>query len=113
MNNLIDVHWRKSAEWSPRAINQANRALLVAALMLALDATPTWATFGVPVTLSASGQNAAKAQVAVDADGDALVVWERFDAGVLRVQARALSKTGALGPIQTLSAAGKNASVPR
>ncbi|MDQ3990775.1 MAG: hypothetical protein M3245_00490, partial [Actinomycetota bacterium] len=66
-----------------------------------------------PETLSAAGQNADQPQVAVDADGDAVVVWRRFDGTNLRIQARRRSKTGALSPVQTLSAAGQSAYDPQ
>jgi hypothetical protein len=54
-------------------------------------------------TLSAAGQNAQKPQVAVDADGDAVFTWERFDGTHVRIQAVARSAAGALSPVQTLS----------
>jgi hypothetical protein len=63
--------------------------------------------------LSAAGQNALEAQVAVDSDGDAVFTWRRFDGAHWRIQARARSAAGALGPVQTLSAAGRNATLPQ
>ena len=53
-------------------------------------------------TLSQAGHDAYLPEVAVDADGDAVVVWKRWGSD-RRVQARTLSATGVLGPIQTLS----------
>jgi hypothetical protein len=55
-----------------------------------------------------SGSGASSAgnpQVAIDADGDSIVVWDRWHVpvGANLVQARARSKTGALSAIQTLS----------
>ncbi|MDQ3991791.1 MAG: hypothetical protein M3245_05725 [Actinomycetota bacterium] len=66
-----------------------------------------------PETLSPAGQNAADPQVAVDADGDAVIVWQRFDGTNWRIQARRRSKTGALSAVQTLSAAGQSANDPQ
>jgi hypothetical protein len=63
-------------------------------------------------TLSNPGQNAGFAQVAVDADGDAVVTWTRSDGTNDRVQARARSAAGTLSPVQTLSTGGQNASQP-
>ena len=63
--------------------------------------------------LSAPGQNASRPQVAVDADGDAVFTWERFDGTKWRVQSRARSAAGVLGPAQTLSAAGRHATLPQ
>jgi hypothetical protein len=50
---------------------------------------------------------ASSAQIASDADGDAVAVWSRDFNDLMqgRVQARQISATGALGPVQTLSAA--------
>ena len=56
--------------------------------------------------LSAPGEGAFDAQVAVDDDGDAVFVWARVDGGNTRIQARARSAEGVLGPIETLSGAG-------
>jgi hypothetical protein len=64
-------------------------------------------------TLSTAGQNAADPRVAVDADGDATFTWTRFDGTVWRSQTRTLSKTGVLGTVQNLSAAGRPASNAR
>jgi hypothetical protein len=64
-------------------------------------------------TLSAAGQNALTPQVAVDANGNAVFTWRRFDGTHWRIQSRARSAAGALGPIQTLSAAGRNATLPQ
>jgi hypothetical protein len=63
--------------------------------------------------LSGAGQNARYPQVAVDSDGDAVFTWRRFDGTNQRIQARARTAAGALGPVQTLSAAGRNATVPQ
>jgi hypothetical protein len=88
--------------------------LLVAALLAgAMAATPAAATFGAPFNLSTAGQNATNADVAVDADGDAVFIWRRFNGTNFRAQARARSAAGALGPVQDLSAAGQDASNPR
>jgi hypothetical protein len=65
-------------------------------------------------TLSPAGQNAwDDPQVGVDADGDAVFTWSRFDGANYRIQARARSTTGALSPVQTLSAAGQTALHPQ
>jgi hypothetical protein len=63
--------------------------------------------------LSAAGQNALEPQVAVDSDGDAVFTWRRFDGTKWRIQARARSAAGALSPVQTLSAAGRHATLPQ
>ena len=87
-----------------------HRITCLAALVAALACSPAWADFGAPVTLSDAG---AYPQVAFDADGDALVVWEGYDGTNHRVQARARSAAGVLGPIETLSAAGRNSYRPK
>ena len=55
------------------------------------------------------GHDAFEPQIASDADGDAVAVWQRSDdSGDWRVQARTISAAGVLGPVRTLSAAGKS-----
>jgi hypothetical protein len=70
-------------------------------------------------TLSAPGQPAVSPQVAVDPNGNAVFVWERYDGTTncqgdpcLRIQAVARSATGALSAVQTLSAVGSHAVGP-
>lgn len=65
------------------------------------------------VTLSPAGRDATVPQVGVDASGDAVFVWQRFDGVDLRAQARARSSTGVLGPVQNLSAAGGDVYIPQ
>ena len=64
--------------------------------------------------LSDPGQNAGGAQVAVDADGDAVFTWVRADGSssicCFRAQTRARSAAGALSAVENLSAAGQHAS---
>jgi hypothetical protein len=62
-------------------------------------------------TLSAASHNAGALQAAMDADGDAVVTWIRFDGADYRVQARARSKTGVLGPLLTLAPASPGTSL--
>jgi hypothetical protein len=71
-------------------------------------------------TLSAAGQDAGSPQVAVDTGGNAVLTWERQDGttdcggvGCFRMQARARSAAGDLSAVQTLSAAGQDASSPQ
>jgi hypothetical protein len=63
--------------------------------------------------LSAPGQHADAPRVAVDADGDAVAVWTRFDGTAVRIQARARSAGGVLGPVQILSVGGQSATAPQ
>jgi DNA-binding beta-propeller fold protein YncE len=70
-------------------------------------------TLGPIQTLSVPGQNAVAARVAVEPDGDAVITWQRDDGSseycCSRIQARARSRTGALGPIHVLSGSGQHA----
>jgi hypothetical protein len=60
-------------------------------------------------TLSAAHQDAIQPQVAFDANGNAYVVWIRFEPGSRwRVQIRRRSATGSLSPVHTLSAPGES-----
>jgi uncharacterized protein YheU (UPF0270 family) len=70
--------------------------------------------------LSPAGKDAFNPQVAVDQDGDAAFVWERYDArtgcggfACYHVQARARSAAGSVGAIQTLSAPAESAFFPQ
>jgi len=63
-------------------------------------------------TLSAAGQDASEAHVAVDPSGDAVFAWVRFDGKVNRIQTRARSASGTLSSTQTLSDPGQNADQP-
>ena len=85
-----------------RAIAAALGALATG-LLVPAPAAAEWTT---PVNLSQSGQNAFDVEVAVEPDGDAVFVWQRFDGASLRVQTRARSAAGVLSPVQTLSGAG-------
>ncbi len=58
---------------------------------------------GAVETVSGAGQNAFSPRVAIDDDGDAVFVWARSDGTNQRIQARARSAAGVLGPVQTLS----------
>lgn len=64
-------------------------------------------------TLSACGAHASLPQVAVDANGNAVFVWQRSDGTYLRIQTRVRSSAGTLSSTQTLSAAGQSAEYPQ
>ncbi len=68
--------------------------------------------YGPAQTLSEAGGNAFTPQAAVDADGDAIIVWSRLD-GSLIAQARRISAAGVLGAVHDLSPAGEDASAPQ
>jgi hypothetical protein len=62
-------------------------------------------------SLSAPGVNTMNPRVRIDADGDALVVWQLGFVG--GVQARSRSAAGTLSPIQLLSPAGRHGREPQ
>jgi hypothetical protein len=71
-----------------------------------------------PVFLSAqdvsdAGQDAFQPQVAVDASGNSLMVWTRFDGSDNRIQAKFRASNGTWGPTQTISDPGMPASEPQ
>jgi hypothetical protein len=68
---------------------------------------------GTPFTLTPSGPSARDPQVAIDAAGDAVFTWQRFEVDADRVQFRIRTAGGALGAITNLSAAGGDAYAPR
>jgi hypothetical protein len=100
---------RLVARWRPQLLVSL---LLMVATVAAINSPHASAAFTAPFNLSAPGQDADSAEVAVDPDGDAVAVWQRFDGANFRVQARGRTKTGVLQPVQTLSAAGYNAGDP-
>ncbi|HEX6780663.1 MAG TPA: glycosyl hydrolase [Solirubrobacterales bacterium] len=69
---------------------------------------------GSVLNLSASGRSAAEPQLAVDSDGVATAVWDRYDGSIFVVQARRVDSGGALlaGPVN-LSAGGRDAADPQ
>jgi hypothetical protein len=63
-------------------------------------------TWGSTVTVSPSGQDPRLPKVALDDDGDAIVVWHAYDATGYRVYARRVSRTGTVGSLKVLSPTG-------
>jgi hypothetical protein len=59
------------------------------------------AAFGPPIAISPANQHADDPQVAVDPDGDAVIVWENSSTGL--IQARARSAAGTFSAVQTIS----------
>ena len=87
-------------------------ACLLTALALSLVATPAQAKIVYkPQYLSAKNDNAFGAEVVVDAEGRATVVWSVLDrsgegnpTSLLRIQSLRLGADGRRGPVQTLAA---------
>jgi hypothetical protein len=73
-------------------------------------ATASWET---PQDLSAAGQNAISPDVAVDGQGTAVAVWDRFDGSNDIVQAAVRPAGAGFGAAQDLTAAGQDADLPR
>jgi PKD repeat protein len=74
---------------------------------------PAGGVFGPTQTLSDAGEDSQAPDVAIDAHGDALAVWLRYDGSDERVQAAYRPAGGAFGTPQTLSEAGVEATGPR
>jgi hypothetical protein len=67
-----------------------------------------------PLNVSDAGRDAFEPQVAVDASGNSLIVWTRFDGTNLRIQAKwRAANGGASGATETISEAGRDASEPQ
>lgn len=65
------------------------------------------------LNLSAAGHDAAEPQLALDEEGAATVVWDRFDGSNFVVQAQRLNPAGApLGAVVNLSFGGRDAAEP-
>jgi phage terminase large subunit-like protein len=74
---------------------------------------PEGAPDGAVANLSAGGRDAAEPQLAIDAEGRATVVWERYDGSSFVVQARRLNSAGVPASVQNLSAGGRDAAEPQ
>jgi hypothetical protein len=74
---------------------------------------PSGGAFGAAQILSAAGENASGPQPALDPQGNALAVWQRFDGSDSRIEAASRPSGGAFGAAQILSAAGENAFEPQ
>ena len=74
---------------------------------------PAGGSFGEPVDLSASGQNAADPQIALDPAGNAIAIWSRSDGTHTIVQATVRPAGGAFGMPVDLSASGQSADWPQ
>lgn len=68
---------------------------------------------GATFVLTPSGPSARDPQVAIDAAGDAVFTWQRFEGDADRVQSRTRTAGGTLGAITNLSAAGGDAYAPQ
>jgi hypothetical protein len=60
-------------------------------------------TLGTTFSPSSVGPSDIDPQVAIDATGDSVFTWERFDTDGDRIQARTRSAAGTLGPLTTIS----------
>jgi hypothetical protein len=68
---------------------------------------------GAVSTISIAGENALDPEIAVDADGDAVIAWKRWLGPDMRAHAKTMSNAGVFGPGITLSDAGESASEPK
>jgi hypothetical protein len=112
----VDGHGNAIAVWSRS--NGTN-------LIVQAAARAAGGSFGAPQDLSAAGQKAGFAQVAVDGHGNAIAVWSRFDGTnyIVQTAARAAAsrrwryftpkRGGSFGAAQDLSAASQDAFNPQ
>jgi hypothetical protein len=70
---------------------------------------PAGGSFGAPQTISEPGTGARNPRIAMDAQGNALAVWELSDGSHSRVHAAFRPVGGTFGAPQTISAAGEDA----
>jgi hypothetical protein len=74
---------------------------------------PAASSWLAPTGISAAGQDAEMAQVALDPAGDATVVWRRFDGSRYAIQAASRGAGGVWDAPVTISAPGQNADAPQ
>lgn len=88
---------------SARLLAGALGSLVLAGFAVPAAASVAWTA---PVNVSPAGQWSAWPQVAVDGNGNSVLTWVAQAGSGYVVKARALSASGARGPVKTLSAAG-------
>jgi hypothetical protein len=105
----IDSKDRATVAWE-RELGGVGSTRRIQSVRLAADGAP-----GRVLNLSAPGRNTANAQVAVDAQDRATVVWDGCDAGLTScvVQSMRLAADRARGTVQDLSATGKDLLFPQ
>ena len=106
----IQMHHRRGMT---RLIALARLVLVGVVVAVLVSATAVWAEWSDPANVSPAGKNADSHQAAIDADGDAVIVWRRSDGSNYRVEAGSRSAAGAPGATRTLSGPGYNAGQPR
>ena len=85
--------------------------MAVALLMpAAAQATPTFLS---AINVSDAGQDGFDPQVAVDSNGNSLMIWARSDGTNLRIQSKFRAADGTFGPTQTISQSGRDAFEPQ
>jgi hypothetical protein len=91
---------------------QALVVAVAATLLLpaAAQATPTFLS---GINVSDAGRDAFEPQVAVDSNGNSLMVWTRSDGTNIRIQAKFRAADGTSRPTETISQAGRDASGPQ
>lgn len=87
--------------------------LAVATVLLLPASVQAVPTFLSPLDLSAAGQDAYDADLAQDANGNSLTVWNRFDGTNFRIQARRRAADGTLDPVVTISQSGRDSFEPQ
>ncbi len=101
-----------------RSSSRMGKLISVVVLALATTAGISSASTSIPTTalpVSATGEDVADPQVAVDPNGNAFYAWVRNEpgAGTLQfIQAARVSSAGVVGTVHTLSIATENASSP-
>jgi hypothetical protein len=94
------------------------RVLTTLVAMLMLVPALAWpqerplATYGSARIISSAGQDASQARVGIDAAGNAVFAWTRFDGSNFRIQTRARSAAGVLSSVQSVSPDGEDAFQP-
>lgn len=88
--------------------------IVLACAVALLCAGPAAATpaFLSAIDISDAGQDAFEPEVVVDQSGNEHHVWTRFDGSHTRIQYRLRNQAGTFDPVQTISAAGQDASQP-
>jgi hypothetical protein len=97
---------------SPRVHTTLLAMLMLIAPALAWAQAAPLASFSTARVISSAGQDAESPRVGIDAAGNAVLMWTRFDGTTYRVQARVRSAAGVLSAVQTVSPAGEDATLP-
>ena len=99
----------RGASFSRGGLAAAIMSVAIFAWAAPASATPVFLS---PIYVSDAGEDAFEPQVVIDPSGNEHHIWTRYDGTNTRIQYRLRDQAGNFGSVQTVSAAGQDASQP-